>query len=283
MTAAIREMGWRHLPCFAHSLNLVVQDAMKLEQDLTGIKERCKQIVSHFHRSAKSSDKLAAIQKQLAAPEHKLIQEVCTRWNSTYLMFQRYVEQHEAVTATLCLLGHNALCLSSDDVTTISKSLAVLAPFLEATENISADQYVSVSLILPLKKLLQQQCCTSYRTSSTPLAELLADELESRFSALETSYLSCVTTFLDPRLKKIPFSSQTSVEHTTNRIIREMTSHEVGSTGIDNSAGNSGSSTQSTEPSQSLWNTFDRSVAESTSHRNTGTDCIIRPNISRLY
>uniref|UniRef100_A0A1X7VJ64 BED-type domain-containing protein n=1 Tax=Amphimedon queenslandica TaxID=400682 RepID=A0A1X7VJ64_AMPQE len=41
MTAAIREMGWRHLPCFAHSLNLVVQDAMKLEQDLKGIKERC--------------------------------------------------------------------------------------------------------------------------------------------------------------------------------------------------------------------------------------------------
>uniref|UniRef100_A0A1X7SF34 HAT C-terminal dimerisation domain-containing protein n=1 Tax=Amphimedon queenslandica TaxID=400682 RepID=A0A1X7SF34_AMPQE len=69
-----------------------------------------------------------------------------------------------------------------------------------------------------------------------------------------------------------------------------MTSPEVGSTGIDNSAGNSGSSTQSIEPSQSLWNTFDRSVAESTSHRhrNTGTDCIIEvrryfeePNTSR--
>ena len=114
-------------------------------------------------------------------------------------MFQRYVEQHEAVTATLCLLGHNTLCLSSDDVAAISKSLTVLAPFLEAIENISADQYVSVSLILPLKKLLQQQCCTSYRTSFTPLAKLLANELESRFSALEISYFSCVTTLLDLR------------------------------------------------------------------------------------
>ena len=46
-----------------HSLNLVVQDAMTLEQDLTGIKERCKNIISHFHRSVKSSDKLVAIQK----------------------------------------------------------------------------------------------------------------------------------------------------------------------------------------------------------------------------
>ena len=139
---------------------------MKLEQDLSGIKERCKHIVSHFHHSVKSSDKLAVMQKQLAVPEHKLIQEVCTQWNSTYLMFQRYVEQHEAVTATLCLLGHNGLCLSSDEASAISKSLVVLAPFLEATENISADHYVSVSLILPLKKLLQQQCCISYRTSS---------------------------------------------------------------------------------------------------------------------
>ena len=94
-----------------------------------------------------------------------------------------------------------------------------------------------------------------------------------------------MTTLLDPRFKKIPFSSQTSVEHTTNRIVNEMKS--LGSDGTDNS--DSGTCTSATHSlAQSLWITFDQNVAESTSQRNVGTDCIIEvrryfeePNTSR--
>lgn len=118
MVAAIRET-YRVLH------NLVIQDSMKADEDLSIIKDKCKHIVSHFHRSVKSSDKLRVIQKQLGVPEHKLVQEVCTRWNSTYLMFERYVEQHEAVTATLCLLGNNDLCFSADEKMKISKAITV--------------------------------------------------------------------------------------------------------------------------------------------------------------
>ena len=148
---------WRHhLLCFAHSLNLVVQDSIKKDTAVCTLQQQCKDIVSHFHRSVKSAEKLWNVQKQLKVPEHKLVQEVSTRWNSTYLMFERIVEQFEAITTALCLLGQNHLCLKNEDKEYISGCLKVLKQFLEATKNISGDKYVSISMIIPLVKLLQQ-------------------------------------------------------------------------------------------------------------------------------
>lgn len=38
IVSAARATGWRHIPCFAHTLNLVVQDA--LQADLTVVNEK---------------------------------------------------------------------------------------------------------------------------------------------------------------------------------------------------------------------------------------------------
>ena len=65
MVAAISKTPWRHLPCFAHSLNLVVQDSITRTSDISDLQKQCKDIVSHFHRSAKSTTKLREVQKQL--------------------------------------------------------------------------------------------------------------------------------------------------------------------------------------------------------------------------
>ena len=144
MVAAIDKMPWRHLPCFAHSLNLAVQSSFARDEKLSSIKQRCKDILSHFHKSVKSSEKLRKVQHQLQHPEHKLIQEVSIRWNSTYLMLERIIEYFEAITTTLCLANHNHLCLTTDKKSLISSSLTVLKPFLEATKNIPGDKFVSV-------------------------------------------------------------------------------------------------------------------------------------------
>ena len=153
--------GWRHLPCFAHSLNLVVQDSIEKDTAICTSQQQCKDIVSHFHRSVKSAETLWNVQKQLKVPEHKLVQEVSTRWNSTYLMFERIVEQSEAITTALCLLGQNHLCLKNEDKEYIPGCLKVLKPFLEAAKYISGDKYVSFSF--------DQQAIesASHRTTST--------------------------------------------------------------------------------------------------------------------
>ena len=98
MLAGIKEAEWKSLPCFAHTLNLIVQDSIKADSTITLLQTKCRAIVSYFHRSVKAAEKLKTVQEKLSITPTKLIQDVITRWNSTYNMFERIVSQHEAIT-----------------------------------------------------------------------------------------------------------------------------------------------------------------------------------------
>ena len=92
IVAAIRLNGWKHVPCFAHTLNLIVQDALKANPVLSDISKKCQDIVSYFHCSCKATDRLREIQNCLGLTCHKLINDVQTQWNSTFFMFECIIE-----------------------------------------------------------------------------------------------------------------------------------------------------------------------------------------------
>ena len=79
----MRQCDWRHVPCLAHTLNLVVQNALREDDNVHELLTKVKNVVSNFHKSVKASDELRKIQQQLTMPDHKLVQEVETRWNSS--------------------------------------------------------------------------------------------------------------------------------------------------------------------------------------------------------
>ena len=63
IVAGIDKTGWNHLPCLhIIILNVMVQDAINADGALSHLKEKCKEIVSYFHQSTKSSEKLRAVQ-----------------------------------------------------------------------------------------------------------------------------------------------------------------------------------------------------------------------------
>ena len=274
MLAGITEAGWNHLQCFAHTLNLVVQDSIKLDPVLSGLQVKCKSIVSHFHRSTKSSEKLRTVQEQLGMPQLKLIQDVVTRWNSTYLMFERIASQHEAITTTLCLLDKAQMCLSTDEKEFILKAIALLRPFLQATEQISGEKYVSISMIIPLTRLLLRSCTQS---PNTLLRQNLVQELNRRFSRIEQRYTMAVATLLDPRFKKIGFADASAVDQAIRRLqgdVRPMIENEA-QQAEQNINDESRTNDQQTDAVTGLWATFDEKVAEATSHRSESTDAFI--------
>lgn len=81
----------RNMPCFAHSLNLAVQDSLTAVKELEAIIEKCKRLVKYFKKSTLATNALNTEQKD-RFPENeplKLIQDVATRWNSIYHMLNR--------------------------------------------------------------------------------------------------------------------------------------------------------------------------------------------------
>ena len=72
---------------------------------LSNISKKCRDIVTYFHRSCKAAERLCKIQSRLNLTCHKLINDIQTRWNSTFFMFEWIIEQTEAIITTLCLLN----------------------------------------------------------------------------------------------------------------------------------------------------------------------------------
>lgn len=92
IVGATRDMPYEAVCCFAHSLQLVVNKALEVPGFKVVI-DKCSHIVGRFNHSNKAANYLTIKQNQLNLPNHKLIQSVKTRWNSTYYMIKRIIEQ----------------------------------------------------------------------------------------------------------------------------------------------------------------------------------------------
>ena len=272
IVAAVRLNGWKHMPCFAHTLNLIVQDSINGDSQLTEIQKKCRNIVSYFHRSSKATNKLLTIQNRLKLEPHKLVQDVETRWNSLFYMFERMIEQHEAVTTTLCLLDKSNLCLSVEEIEAMKNAVTLLKPYEAATREMSADQYLTISKVIPLARSLQQLTAGAINSQ---LCDGLCLQMRRRFLNMESNQTLAASTLLDPRLKKVAFADGGAADQGARRLTSEMTS-ESSNTSMEEPNMSSGITQNSKEArSCGLWHAFDQQVAEMSNKRTPTTDAMV--------
>ncbi|KAI4799931.1 hypothetical protein KUCAC02_016469 [Chaenocephalus aceratus] len=86
------------LGCFAHTLNLSTQKAMNVPTVGTMLAVIRPPII-FFRNSYVGKIVLKEKQKALDRPSHNLILDCKTRWNSSYMMVERFVEQYPAIVA----------------------------------------------------------------------------------------------------------------------------------------------------------------------------------------
>ena len=138
---ALQIAGWVRLPCFEHTLQLA------------RITARCRKIVGHFRHSHVAQTALETKQGQLCLAPHKPIQEVSTRWNSTYDMLNRLAEQKQAVSAVLLESRKAALrelMLSASGTSQVECIAAALGPLAQATTMLCSEKVPSLSLVQPM-------------------------------------------------------------------------------------------------------------------------------------
>jgi len=97
IACAMRMAKVESFGCMAHTLQLVLHDALFSQTSVKNVVKKSRRLVSHFKHSKQASRRLADCQQSCDVPAHKLIQNVETRWNSTFLMLQRLSEQRKAL------------------------------------------------------------------------------------------------------------------------------------------------------------------------------------------
>ena len=228
MVKAMSDGDFEDLGCFAHTLQLVINDGILSQRaviDLT----ICHQIVRHFKHSPLVYDRLKSIQDRLQLKQHRLKQDVSTRWNSTLYMLQVILEQKMALAAYATEYG-DVRQLTTNQLDLVGKVVKVLCCVEEITKSISTDA-ASVSLIIPFVqafRLTLKKNDDSDRGIRTMKADMLSS-LNRRYADIETNTTLTIATLLDPRFKDKFFSesdTRTMTIEALNSKLSEMNNND---------------------------------------------------------
>lgn len=85
--------------CFIHTLQRIIHSALEAQENVNEAIATGRRLVTHFNHSKTAQEKLQLIQTELNASKHKLIQGVNNRWNSTFYMAERLLEQKRGISS----------------------------------------------------------------------------------------------------------------------------------------------------------------------------------------
>lgn len=192
-----------HIPCFAHTLNLVADKSIEKVPNLLIVISKIKSIVTWFKQSVVASDEL-----RKHSPK-KLIQEVATRWNSKYYMIERFLEVRGAINDIVNRHVSAPSMISALEIKQMEEVISLLSPLEAATKELCGQTYVTASKIIPMTNCLKNkiQSTVCHQDIAEQLKKALLAELQKRFGHIEEVRMLAVATILDPRFKKIHFQN----------------------------------------------------------------------------
>ncbi len=219
---ALKDLGIASIPCFAHSLNLTVHDAIKGTKEVVALRDKVAATVTLTHRSTNAKNSLERCQKLIGIETpKKLIQSVPTRWNSLFLMLERFLELKEAL-VLFFVQEKSDDALSPLDWNNIEGLVQVLRPLYDATVEISAEKFTTMSKVIPLTNLLLQFYGEEEAGLVGSFKNEICKSLKNRFNWAEGFLNYAVATMLDPRFKQLAFSTPLKVTQACN-----MAKHEA--------------------------------------------------------
>lgn len=200
------DTGMNHAGCFLHKLQLAIHDSINSQRVVIDTIAICRNIATHFHHSAVSNSKLQEMQTQLGQKKKKIIQDVSTRWNSTYYMLLSIFEQKRVLSVISGDIGIRVPDLNQWKI--LESLLCLLKPFEEITKIVSRDSSL-ISDVIPhvatLKRYLEKEN-QLHAGVGTMKSELL-ERINVRFNEIWQNSNYTLATLLDPRYKSNFFTA----------------------------------------------------------------------------
>ena len=148
-----------HIPCFAHTLNLVCENVLNT-LEVSDVIANCRDIVVWFRRSVKANDSLKNLQSSAGISEGKmlnLILDVKTSWNSTYYMLERFVKLIMYIRQILINFSDAPPMITTKNKEEVIEIISLLRPLEAMTTLISGEKYATLSQVIPLAHCGRQQ------------------------------------------------------------------------------------------------------------------------------
>jgi len=204
------------LTCAAHTVQLAVKYGLQ-QDDINLLITKCSKIVCHLKHSNLAKHALKNKQNQLGLTEHTLIQSCSTRWNSIYLMLDRFYANRCAISNVLAdrKLTKSAMAKKLEmvecDWMNIETLVTLLKPLQIITTVLSSEKYSPVSMVRPLIfKLIENHLKIKETDNEISLhfKQTVIKELIERLKLNETippSMISArqIAPFFDPRYKHL--------------------------------------------------------------------------------
>jgi len=212
--AGLRDAALPNFSCLAHMLQLVINDGCLVQKDVSDLLAVGRRIVTNVQ--------MWPIQEQLKLPEHRLIQDVSNRRNSSFYMLQHLLEQRVALTAANVELNVPAELWNSQ-WTLAEKVVKLLQIFEEATREASGN-YSSAALVIPIvNSVCRALEIVEGDRGIMAMKRKMLDSLRHCYhdNDMESNIFYSLATVLDSRFKLLVFSSAAAAALCKQMLIAE--------------------------------------------------------------
>ncbi|XP_048867862.1 E3 SUMO-protein ligase ZBED1-like isoform X4 [Brienomyrus brachyistius] len=175
-------------PCFVHTLQLVVRDALDQVGSIKNVLDKIQKLVSFCHKSPVATEILG---------DYKLCHSNVARWNSQLKMLKSVLNIPTGVLGQL----ECPVQLSPTEFKIMQELCVVLEPFEEVTDRCQAEKAVTSSLVIPCVRALRHAVRNMKMTGNNNLVSILQNSVERHLSKFEDMQCFQMASTLDPRFK----------------------------------------------------------------------------------
>ncbi|KAK6196084.1 hypothetical protein SNE40_001379 [Patella caerulea] len=197
--------GINHQDCFIHTLQSVINDGILFQRTILDTLAIFRNVAGHFKHSTLACYRLRELQVKHGLPDQIIIQDAQARWNSSFYMVKRMLEQKAAIVDYANIGGipqvtENHWNIADTLITTLQK-------FEELTRHAS-EEGSSTSMVIPSVYMLQRSLAKHADDRYIhDLAGGLLKSLNNRYEDVEKNKLLVISTYLDPRYKALFFKA----------------------------------------------------------------------------